>query len=208
MEVYAKAEESMYRKKLIESQSMRSKTIQVILKTLNETNQRERIHSENVSKISRKIGETLKLDQDVLREIEMAGLLHDIGKIAIDNNLLNKPGRLTDFEFEIVKRHTEIGYHILKSADAYSSISDYVLSHHEHWDGTGYPRGLKGKEIPLVSRVITVADAFEAMTAERTYRKTISDEEALNELRRCAGTQFDPDVIEAFCQLQRQMIKS
>ncbi len=200
MEIYARAEESMYRKKLIESQSMRNKTIQVILRTLNETNQRERIHSENVSKISRKIGEVLNLDQELLREIEMVGRLHDIGKIAIDNNLLNKPDKLTSPEYEVVKRHTEIGYHILKSADAYSSISDYVLSHHERWDGAGYPRGIKGKEIPLVSRIITIADAFEAMTAERTYRKTISKEEAFHELKRCAGTQFDPDIIQALCE--------
>ncbi|WP_312641166.1 HD domain-containing phosphohydrolase [Hydrogenoanaerobacterium sp.] len=200
MEIYAKAEESMYRKKLIESQSMRNKTIQVILKTLNETNQRERIHSENVSKISREIGEALNFDQELLHEVEMAGLLHDIGKIAIDNNLLNKPDKLTNSEYEVVKRHTEIGYYILKSADAYSSISDYVLAHHERWDGAGYPRGIKGKEIPLVARIITIADAYEAMTAERTYRKTISKEDAFNELRRCAGTQFDPDIIRVFCE--------
>lgn len=197
MEVYAKAEESMYRKKLVESQSMRSKTIQVILKTLNETNQRERIHSENVSKLSRRIGEVLNLDQELLREIQMVGLLHDIGKIAIDNALLNKPDKLTPFEYETVKKHTEIGYHILKSADAYSSISDYVLAHHERWDGTGYPRGLKGKKIPLVARIIMIADAYEAMTAERLYRDTMSKEEALLELKRCAGTQFDPAIIQA-----------
>lgn len=200
MEVFARAEESMYRKKLIESQSMRSKTIQVILKTLNETNPRERIHSENVSKISRKIGEALNLNQELLREIEMAGLLHDIGKIAIDNNVLNKPGKLTDAEYEMIKRHPEIGYHILKSADAYTSISDYVLAHHERWDGTGYPRGLKGKEISLAARIITIADAYEAMTAERTYKKTISKEEAFSELRRRAGTQFDPDIVRIFCE--------
>lgn len=197
MEVYAKAEESMYRKKLVESQSMRNKTIQVILKTLNETNQRERIHSENVSRISRRIGEVLNLDQELLREIQMVGLLHDIGKIAIDNALLNKPSKLTPSEYETVKKHTEIGYHILKSADAYSSISDYVLAHHERWDGTGYPRGLKGKKTPLVARIIIIADAYEAMTAERPYRNTLSKEEALNELKRCAGTQFDPAIIQA-----------
>ncbi|MDD2217728.1 MAG: diguanylate cyclase [Eubacteriales bacterium] len=200
MEIYAKAEESMYRKKLIESQSMRNKTIQVILNTLKETNQRERIHSEKVSKISKKIGEALNLDYDLLQEIEMAGLLHDIGKIAIDNNLLDKCGGLTNDEYEEVKRHPEIGYHILKSADAYSSISDYVLAHHERWDGTGYPRGIKGNEIPLVARIITVADAYEAMTAERTYRKVVSKEEAFEELKRCAGTQFDPEIIQALCE--------
>lgn len=200
MEVYARAEESMYRRKLIESQSMRNKTIQVILKTLNEANQRERIHSENVSKISRKIGEALNLNQELLREIEIAGLLHDIGKIVIDNNILNKRGGLTDAEYEMIKRHPEAGYHILKSADAYISISDYVLAHHERWDGTGYPRGLKDNEIPLAARIITVADAYEAMTAERTYEKVISREEALNELRRCSGAQFDPDIVRVFCE--------
>lgn len=200
MEVFARAEESMYRKKLIESQSMRNKTIQVILKTLNETNPRERIHSENVSKISRIIGEALNLNQEFLHEIEMAGLLHDIGKIAIDNNVLNKPGELTDAEYEMVKRHPETGYHILKSADLYTSISDYVLAHHERWDGTGYPRGLKGKEIPLAARIITIADAYEAMTARRTYRETINKDAAFSELRRCAGTQFDPDIVRVFCE--------
>lgn len=199
MEVFARAEENMYRKKLIESQSMRNKTIQVILRTLNETNPRERIHSENVGRICRKIGEVLSLNQELLHEVEMAGLLHDIGKIAIDNNVLNKPGKLTDAEYEMVKKHPEIGYHILKSADAYMSISDYVLAHHEHWDGSGYPRGLKGMEISLAARIISIADSYEAMTAERTYKKTLSKEEAFRELRRCAGTQFDPDIVRVFC---------
>lgn len=199
MEIYAKAEENMYRNKLVESQSMRSKTIQVIMKTLNETNERERIHSENVSKISRKIGEALNFDQELLREIEITGLLHDIGKIAIDNNLLNKTGPLSSSEYEIIKRHPEIGYHILKSVDEYTNISDNVLAHHEYWDGTGYPRGIAEDKIPLIARIITIADAFEAMTADRTYRDKISKEEAMEELKRCAGTQFDPDIVKIFC---------
>ncbi len=199
MEIYAKAEENMYRNKLVESQSMRSKTIQVIMKTLNETNERERIHSENVSKISKKIGEALNFDQEFLREIEIAGLLHDIGKIAIDNNVLNKTGPLSNSEYEILKRHPEIGYHILKSVDEYTNISDNVLAHHERWDGTGYPRGIAGDKIPLFARIITIADAFEAMTADRTYRNKISKEEAMEELKRCAGTQFDPDIVKLFC---------
>ena len=169
-------------------------------KTLNERNERERIHSENVSKISRKIGIALHLNQEFLREIEMAGLLHDIGKIAVDNNVLNKSGKLTNAEYEIIKRHPEIGYHILKSADSYSNISDYVLAHHECWDGTGYPRGIKGEEIPLASRIIAIADAYEAMVSKQTYRKKMSREKALNELRVCAGTQFDPDIVRVFCE--------
>lgn len=200
MEVYARAEEGMYRRKLIESQSMRNKTIQVILKTLNEANPRERIHSENVSKISRKIGAALNLSQEFLQEIEIAGLLHDIGKIIIDNKVLNKSGKLTQAEYEMVKRHPETGYHILKSADAYTSISDYVLAHHERWDGAGYPRGLEGEEIPLAARIIAVADSYEAMVAERTYRASVSHEEAVRELRRCAGSQFDPEIVQVFCE--------
>lgn len=200
MDIFAKAEEHMYRKKLIESQSMRSKTIEVIIKTLNETNQREKIHSENVSIISRQIGQALNFDQEILREIEMAGLLHDIGKIAIDNTILNKPEKLTDLEYQSIKRHAEIGYHILKSVDAYSNLSDYALAHHEHWDGGGYPRGLKGEEIPLIARIITVADVYSAMTEERPYRNSMSKQEAINELIRYAGTQFDPNIVRTFCE--------
>lgn len=200
MDIFSKAEEHMYRKKLIESQSMRSKTIEVIIKTLNETNQREKIHSEKVSKISRKIGEALNLDHELLQEIEMAGLLHDIGKVAIDNTILNKPEKLTDSEYKTIQRHTEIGYHILKSVDEYSNLADYALAHHEHWDGSGYPRGIKGEEIPLVARIISVADVYEAMTGERPYKKAMSRQDAIDELKKCAGTQFDPEIIRVFCE--------
>jgi len=197
-EIFSKAEDQMYHKKLTESQSMRSKTIEVILKTLNETNPREKIHSEKVAEISRRIGKTLNLSEDQLKEIELAALMHDIGKIAISNTLLNKPGRLTAGEFEEVKRHPEIGYHILKSVDAYAGFAEHALSHHERWDGTGYPRGIAGEEIPLIARIISVADALEAMTALRPYKKPFSEEEAFLELQRCAGTQFDPSIVKVF----------
>lgn len=197
-EVFAKAEEHMYRKKLIDSQSMRNRTIKVILQTLNQTNKREKIHSEKVSHLSRQIGVAMNLDGEILKELEIAGLMHDIGKIAINENTLNKTGKLTENEFKEIKRHPEIGYHILKSVDAYTNLSDYVLSHHERWDGKGYPRGLSGEEIPLVARIITVADAFEAMTAERPYRKSVSKNEAMIEIRKCSGTQFDPSVVDVF----------
>ncbi len=149
----------MYRNKLTESQSMRNKTIQVILETLNAKNKREKIHSENVSIISRNIGEELELDDQLIKEIEIAGLMHDIGKIAISESVLNKEGPLTESEYVEVKKHPESGYQILKSVDAYSSLAEYALSHHEWYDGTGYPKGLKGIEIPLISRIISVADA-------------------------------------------------
>lgn len=197
-DIYIKAEEYMYRKKIAEGQSMRNRTVQVIMNTLNEKNKRERIHSQNVSKISRKIAETMKFQPEVVKEIELVGLLHDIGKIAIEENILNKDGVLTDLEYNQIKKHPECGYQIMKSVDAYSKLADYILSHHERWDGKGYPRGLVGDNIPLIARIINVADAYEAMTANRPYRKGMSHEEALVEMKRCAGTQFDPLIVTAF----------
>ena len=201
-EILSKAEEHMYRKKLVESQSMRNQTIKVIMHTLHETNMRERVHSEKVSQISRTIGEAMKLDSDTLKELEIAALMHDIGKIAISPEVLNKAGKLTDTEYEDLKRHSEIGYHILKSVDVYTNLADYVLSHHERWDGTGYPRGLAGETIPLVGRIIAVADAFEAMIGDRPYRSSMNPIEALEEIKRCSGTQYDPNIVEIFCSMQ------
>lgn len=197
-EVLSKAEDHMYSKKIVESQSMRNQTIKVIMQTLHNTNIREKIHSERVSEISRKIGEAMNLDNEVLKELEIAGLMHDIGKIAIDSSILDKPGKLTEKEFTEIKKHPEIGYHILKSVDVYTRLSEYILLHHERWDGKGYPRGLSGEEIPLVSRIIAVADSYEAMTANRPYKETLSHEQAMKELTRCSGTQFDSEVVAAF----------
>ncbi len=197
-DIYTIAEEFMYRKKIAEGQSMRSRTVQVILNTLNEKNKRERIHAQNVSKISRKIAEIMNFEPEVVKEIELAGLLHDIGKIAIDENILNKDGVLNESEYNQIKRHPECGYQIMKSVDAYSKLADYILAHHERWDGMGYPRGLVGDNIPLIARIINVADAYEAMTADRPYRKGISHEDALIEMKRCSGSQFDPDIVTTF----------
>ena len=196
-EVFSKAEDNMYRNKITESQSMRNQTIKVIMHTLHESNSREKIHSERVSKLCRKIGEVMKLDNGVLKELELAGLMHDIGKIAINNDILNKPGKLTESEYDEIKKHPEISYHILKSADVYTRLAEYVLSHHERWDGNGYPRGLSGEEIPLAARIISVADAYEAMTANRPYKEPLTHEQAINELKKCSGTQFSPEIVLA-----------
>ena len=200
--IFARAEEHMYRKKLVDSQSMRNATIQIILRTLKETNERERVHSDKVSALCVKIAQALRLDSQVIKEIETAGLMHDIGKIAININLLNKPGKLTDEEYTEVQRHAEVGYQILKSVDIYSPLAESVLSHHENWDGSGYPRGLKEKEIPLFARIITVADAYEAMTSDRPYRAGIPKADALIELRHFAGIQFDPDIVDVINALE------
>ena len=195
-EIFSKAEEHMYRKKLTESQSMRNKTVSLILQTLNQADSKEKRHSENVSKIAVKIGELLNLNQQTLKEIELAGLMHDIGKIAINNEVLTKFGIFSESEMIEIRRHPEIGYHILKSVDEYAPLAECALSHHERWDGTGYPRGLKQDEIPFIARIIQIADAFDAMTSFRSYKETLSIQEALEEIKNNSGTQFDPDIVK------------
>lgn len=197
-EVFIKAEEQMYRKKLTESQSMRNQTIKVILDTLYKTSDRERLHSQGVMQYCMVIGEILGLDYDTMKDLETASLLHDIGKIAINLDLLEKTTPLSEAELVEIRKHPESSYQILKSVDQYSSLSEYVLSHHERWDGTGYPRQMKGEEIPLISRIISIADALDAITAGRPHKLRQSFEQALEEIRKNAGTQFDPVIAEKF----------
>jgi putative nucleotidyltransferase with HDIG domain len=188
----------MYKKKLFEGPSMRGKTIGLIINTLHEKNNREEQHSHRVSEICEKLANTLQMPDHEMKVIRNAGLLHDIGKIAISENLLNKPGKLTPEEFEEITRHPEIGYRILCSANEMTDMAEYVLSHHERWDGKGYPRGLSGEDIPLQSRMIAIADTFDAMTSVRSYRLPVSEEEAAKEILRNAGTQFDPELAQRF----------
>lgn len=198
--VISKAEEQMYMRKLTESTSMRNKTIQAIFNTLREKNAKERIHGERVSKISREIARQLGLSEGQVKEAEYAGLMHDIGKIAISDEILNKPGALTEAEYQEIKRHPESGYQILKSVDAYSPLAVITLAHHERWDGSGYPQGLKDEDIPLIARIIAVADSYEAMTGDRPYRRALSRQAAAEELRQNAGTQFDPEVVRVMLE--------
>jgi diguanylate cyclase (GGDEF)-like protein/putative nucleotidyltransferase with HDIG domain/PAS domain S-box-containing protein len=196
-----KAENHMFRKKLVESQSMRHQTIKTILETLNTKNERERRHSEQVSKLCRNIGEAMGFNNQIVKEIEMAALLHDIGKITVREELLNKPGKLTDDEYKEIKKHSESGYQILKSVDAYFGLADSVLAHHERYDGKGYPRGLRGKDIPLTARIIAVADAYEAMVSDRAYRKGVPHESAIEEIKRNVETQFDPQIVNVLLRI-------
>ena len=127
----------------------------------------------------------------------LAASLHDLGKLAIPEEILRKPGPLTDAERVVLERHPQIGYRMLESLDV-DPIADWVLHHHERWDGAGYPEGLAGERIPLGARIIFVADAFDAMTSNRLYRAPLTHEEALREVERCSGSQFDPEVVHAF----------
>jgi len=195
-QVFRSAEEYMYKKKISESQGARGLTIKTIINTLFEKSPREEGHSKRVRELAVCLAKALNLPQHKIDDIATLGLLHDIGKIIVSSEILEKPGRLTEAEFDQIKKHPAIGYRMLTATSEFSSIADGVLSHHERWDGKGYPKGIKGDDIPIESRIIAIADAYDAMTSSRPYRKEgMSLVKARQELMNGAGTQFDPDII-------------
>jgi diguanylate cyclase (GGDEF)-like protein len=158
-------------------------------------------HSRKVSEYSVAIAELLGLPHDKIATIRAASLLHDIGKVGIPDSILSKAGPLTDKEWEPVKIHPQLGVEILRHIIDLVNCLPTILHHHEHYDGKGYPSGLKGDNIPIEGRILAIADAYDAMTSPRPYREQLSPQEALNELKRCAGTQFDPELVDIFCQI-------
>jgi len=180
---------------------VRNRTLEVIMKALFEKNLRERQHSIRVSQLCEAIGNALALSDVDIHELRTAGLMHDIGKIIIEDQILEKPGSLNELEWREIRRHSETGYRIMSSVNELSPLAKYVLAHHERWDGKGYPHGLKGEEIPLAARIIAIADAYDAMTSARPYRSALSREAAIEELKRNAGTQFDPDIVKVFAEI-------
>lgn len=172
----------------------------ILVKAMEYHDNYTRGHSQRVAEISAFLAESLGLDKE---KIYWAALLHDIGKIGISQHILNKEGPLDEEEFELIKQHPIKGYELIKDTEGFEDIAKIVLHHHERWDGNGYPAGLKDGEIPLESRIIFLADSFDAMTSVRSYRKTpLPTSEALEEIKRCSGTQFDPEVVKAFLSLE------
>ena len=151
-----------------------------------------------VSEYAVKIGRKLGVRGEKLAELEVASLLHDVGKLGIPDKILKKPGRLTKQEYAIMQGHSSKGAKILENVESLKHLTHYIMHHHERYDGYGYPDGLKGDDIPLIARIIAVADAFDAMTTNRPYRNKKSIEEAIQEIKRCSGTQFDPIIVSAF----------
>jgi HD-GYP domain-containing protein (c-di-GMP phosphodiesterase class II) len=158
-------------------------------------------HSERVAAISKQLTLEAGLPDALAERVYMAGLLHDVGKIGVPESVLQKTGRLTPEEFEQMKRHPQIGARILRDVKQISDLIPGVLHHHERFDGQGYPNGLTGENIPIMGRIICLADCFDAMTSNRTYRKALPLEVALTEIRRCSGTQFDPVLTESFLKI-------
>ena len=197
-DIIKKAEDMMYRNKLIERQSARSSIISSLEKALAERDYETKEHVKRMKIYAKQMGKKLKLSTGQLDELKLLAALHDLGKIAIADSIILKPGKLNDEEWKLIKKHPEIGYNISQSSLQLAPISNAILSHHENWDGSGYPHGLRKSGIPLISRIISIVDAYDAMTSDRPYRKAMSKADAIKELKRCSGTQFDPDLVKFF----------
>jgi len=198
LKCYHLAEERMYTSKLLEGKNIRSSIIENLRVVLEEKTGETRSHCERMAKTAEKLGVDLGLQRYEIENLKLLAILHDIGKTAIPDNILLKPGALDDEEMTKIKKHSELGYRIANNLPELVIISNGILCHHERWDGAGYPQGLKEEEIPLNARIVSIVDAYDAMTNDRPYRKAMSNEVALEEIRRCAGTQFDPEIVEIF----------
>lgn len=199
-EVFKRAENFMYKQKLVESELMKKTTVKIIMETLYENIKSEKNHSESVGRLCAAMGEAMGFRKEEVDELRTLGRLHDIGKISINSHILNLSRELTDSERFEIKRHLESGYRILSLVKEFAQISDAVLAHHERWDGSGYPKGLKGEEISYKGRILAIADAYDAMTGERPYKKPLSTDEAAAEIKRNAGAQFDPEFAKIFVE--------
>lgn len=199
-DIIKRAEDNMYKDKLKSGKIMRKRMVENILSDINTKYENERIHSKRVTEYCLKTGRAMGLCREELSELKAEAILHDIGKIVIPANIIIKPAELSEEEYELIKRHSEKGYQILKSIDEYAAFAESVLQHHERWDGKGYPDGLKEESILLHSRIINVAEAYEAMTSDRPYKKAMTPKEAIDELKECRGKQFDPEIVDIFIE--------
>lgn len=199
-EILKIAEEHMYRRKLLEHQSIRSTLLSTIKELLFSKSNETVEHAERMAQLARSLGAELSLNEVDIVSLELMATLHDIGKIGISNNVLSKPDKLDEMEWTEIRRHPEIGYRIALTIPELQGIAGYILCHHERWDGAGYPQGIKGEEIPYISRIVSVIDAFDAMTEDRSYHKGMTSEKAAEEIVRHAGTQFDPAIARVFVE--------
>lgn len=196
--VIKEAENNMYKNKLLKRKSIYNSIILSLERILWEKNHETKEHADRLRKLSLMLGSAINLPQNELDELELLSALHDIGKVGIPDKILMKRGRLNSKEWNIIKRHPEIGYRIAESTPQIATIAEGILSHHERWDGDGYPQGLKGAEIPVNACIVSIVDAYDVMTFGRHYRSAISEQEAKRELMRCSGTQFNPGLVERF----------
>lgn len=197
-DIYKEADDYMYREKLYNFQSQRSKNVDILMKMLEVRDFNTEGHGERLMEAVVVLCKEIGMTGSEIKDMRLFAQFHDIGKIGIPDLVLFKPGKLTEEEWLVMKKHSNIGYRIAQTSPDLVHISDWILKHHEKWDGTGYPFGLIGKEIPIQCRILTIIDSYDAMTNDRPYRKAISKEAAKEEIKRCAGKQFDPYLADIF----------
>ncbi len=199
--LFTKAEDMMYKDKLLEEKSIKSHIVKTILATLQEKSQETKEHAERMEKLAVGLGEMVGLPNSELDRLSLLAMLHDIGKTIIPEEILNKPMQLTEEEWEKIKKHPGTGYRICSEVEEFSHIAQEILAHHERWDGKGYPKGLEKEEIPLLSRIITIVDAYDVITNSRVYSPSNPKLKALKEINKCSGDQFDPELVKIFTKM-------
>ncbi len=205
MEAFQEADDRMYKDKVSRKPSIRKGIINSLFDSLSEKDYMEKGHMENLNRLSRELGERIGLSLEQLNRLTLLSRVHDIGKAVISEDILFKKGKLDQREWKEVKRHSEIGYRIANSSTDFKDVAELILHHHENWDGSGYPQGLKGDEIPVECRVFSIVDAFDIMTRDLLYRKAEDVESAVQEIMRCAGKQFDPYFVQIFVEMIREL---
>ncbi len=203
-ELFKDADNAMYREKLHHGQSSRQAVVQTLMKALEARDFITEGHTDRLEELVVSLALSLGLAESRMSDLQLLAQFHDIGKVGIPDHILFKPSPLTDKEYAVMQRHSEIGHRIAQSAPDLAPIADWILKHHEFWDGSGYPLGLKGEDIPLECRILGIADAYDAMTSKRPYRKALSHDRAIAELKKCAGKQFDPRLVNVFVNVQNK----
>ncbi len=195
------ADQKMYQDKLFSAKSRERHLLDSFGLILAERDPHTEDHAQRLQELALALGKKIGLSGYQLNNLRLLALLHDIGKIGIPDNILFKIYTLTPSEWERMKVHSQIGYRMAKNIPDFSPIAQEILYHHEHWDGSGYPEGLKKEEIPILSRIISIVDAYDVMQSRRPYKGTVSKTKALKEIKSCAGTQFDPQLVEIFLKI-------
>ncbi len=204
LETYKEADDLMYRHKLHKGAGAKSQIIKSLLAALGERDFITEGHAHRLEKLCRKVGEKIGLSQKQLSDLVLLSQVHDLGKVGIPDQILFKKDSLTAEEWKLMRKHPEKGHRIASASTDLQNIADLILKHHERWDGKGYPSGLTGEEIPVECRILAIVDAYDAMTSDRPYRRARNHEEAVNELKSNAGSQFDPNLVKVFLSVLKE----